>query len=92
MRVRTIADRWIRPSDALAAHDRGDMEIMLPTRRTLEAIAHFREAHEVISYARSLGPVATVNPLQRRSDDGSPVSLLPGDEGFSPDAATRSMR
>jgi 8-oxo-dGTP pyrophosphatase MutT (NUDIX family) len=59
----TTADRWIRPSDALAAHDRGDIEIMLPTRHNLEAVAHFREAHEVLAYARSLGPVATVNPL-----------------------------
>jgi 8-oxo-dGTP pyrophosphatase MutT (NUDIX family) len=80
----TIADRWIRPADALAAHDRGDMEIMFPTRRTLESIEHFKEAHEVLSYARSLGPVATVNP-RRIGRDSAPVILLPGDEGFDPD-------
>ena len=78
----TTADRWIRPSDALAAHDRGDIEIMLPTRRNLEAVAHFREAREVIAYARSLGPVATVNPSSTESVEG-PVRLLPGDEGLT---------
>jgi 8-oxo-dGTP pyrophosphatase MutT (NUDIX family) len=80
----TVADLWIRPRDALAAHDRGEIDIMVPTRRTLGAIAHFGEAHEVISYARSLGPVATVNPL-RAERDGAPVILLPGDEGFGSD-------
>jgi 8-oxo-dGTP pyrophosphatase MutT (NUDIX family) len=78
----TIADRWIRPSDALAAHDRGDMEIMAPTRRSLEAIVHFKEAHEVVSYARALGPVATVNPVIVEPSRSSP-NLLPGDEGIT---------
>jgi 8-oxo-dGTP pyrophosphatase MutT (NUDIX family) len=59
----TTANLWIRPKDALVAHDHGDMEIMPPTRRNLELIVHFKKAHEVISYARSLGPVATVHPL-----------------------------
>jgi 8-oxo-dGTP pyrophosphatase MutT (NUDIX family) len=67
----TVADRWIRPTDALAANERGEMAIMTPTRRMLEAIEHFREAHEVLSYARSLGPVATVNPRSFEHDDPS---------------------
>jgi 8-oxo-dGTP pyrophosphatase MutT (NUDIX family) len=80
----TIAARWIRPADALSAHDRGDMEIMLPTRQSLEAIVHFNEAREVIAYARSLGPVATINPLwPERARDSA--DLLRGDEGFRPD-------
>ncbi len=77
----TVADRWIRPRDALAASDRGDMEIMFPTLRTLEAIARFDTADEVIAHARSLGPVTTVNP-RVVEHEGSPVILLPGDEGF----------
>lgn len=80
----TIADRWMRPVDALAAHDRGDIEIMLPTRHNLEAVAHFREAHEVIAYARSLGPVAAVKPLSAERIAG-PAPLLPADEGSSPE-------
>jgi 8-oxo-dGTP pyrophosphatase MutT (NUDIX family) len=79
----TVADRWIRPSDALAAHVRGDMEIMFPTLRTLEAIAHFHTVHEVISYARSLGPVATVNPILG-DRAGTSANPLPDDEGFNP--------
>ncbi len=77
----TVADRWVRPAEALAAHARGEFEMMFPTVRTLEAIAHFRDAREVLNYARSLGPVATVQPrvVER---DGAPVILLPGDEGF----------
>jgi 8-oxo-dGTP pyrophosphatase MutT (NUDIX family) len=80
----TIADRWIRPTEALAAHARGELEIMFPTRRNLEAIAHFHEAREVVSYARSLGQITTVNP-RRSVRDGVSVTLLPGDKGFDPD-------
>ncbi|MGA7835237.1 MAG: NUDIX domain-containing protein [Acidimicrobiales bacterium] len=77
----TVADRWVRPAAALAAHARGEFEMMFPTVRTLEAIAHFRLAREVLDYARTLGPVATVQPrvIER---DGAPVVVLPGDEGF----------
>jgi 8-oxo-dGTP pyrophosphatase MutT (NUDIX family) len=80
----TIANRWIRPLDALAAHDRGDMEIMRPTLRNLETIVRFTTAQEVIAYARSLGPVATVNPLSPEHTRDS-ANLLRGDEGFGPD-------
>jgi 8-oxo-dGTP pyrophosphatase MutT (NUDIX family) len=65
----TVADLWIRPTEALAAQARGEFQLMTPTMRNLEAIAHFREAREVLSYARSLGPVATVAP--RRPPPGS---------------------
>lgn len=77
----TVAERWLRPADALLAHDRGEFEMAFPTVRTLESIAQFREAADVLSYARSLGSVATVEPriVER---DGRQVVLIPGDEGF----------
>src|SRR5665213_2779982 len=37
----TVADQWIRPADALTAHARGELEMILPTIRNLESIAHF---------------------------------------------------
>lgn len=77
----TVADRWLRPKDALAAHERGELEMMFPTVKNLESIARFETALEVISHARALGPVATVAPrvVER---EGALVVLLPGDEGF----------
>lgn len=77
----TTADRWIRPADALLAASRGEFEMMFPTLRNLEAIAHFGSSSEVLEYARGLGPIATVSPkiVER---NGVPVIVLPGDEGF----------
>ena len=77
----TVADRWVRPVDALAAHARGEFTMMPPTVRNLESVAHFPQAQDVLAYARSLGPVAAVRP-RIVVRDGAPVILLPGDEGF----------
>jgi hypothetical protein len=35
---------WWRPEDALAAHERGEVTIIFPTRRNLEALARFDTA------------------------------------------------
>jgi 8-oxo-dGTP pyrophosphatase MutT (NUDIX family) len=77
----TVADLWIRPLDALAAHERGEFEMIFPTIRNLQAIANFSSASDVLAYARSLEAIPCVEPqiLQR---DGAMVVLTPGDEGF----------
>jgi 8-oxo-dGTP pyrophosphatase MutT (NUDIX family) len=77
----TVADLWIRPGDALAAHERGEFEMILPTIRNLEAIAHFSRARDVLDYARSLDTVPCVEP-QIVNRDGAIAILTPGDEGF----------
>lgn len=72
---------WIRPGDALAAHARGDFEMIFPTIRTLEAVADFTSAAQVIDFARSQTAVTRVQPriVER---DGSFAILLPGDPGY----------
>src|SRR5271156_2135453 len=37
----TVADTWIRPTEALAAHQRGEFEMIAPTIRNLQAVARF---------------------------------------------------
>ena len=78
----TDADRWIRPVDALAAQERGEFDMVPPTIKNLEAVAHFSTAHEVVDYARALGPVTAIEPriIER---NGVPVIVIPGDEGFN---------
>ena len=77
----TVADQWIRPVDALAAHERGELDMILPTIRNLQAIAHFETARDVLDYANGLSAVARIEPriVER---DGGVVILIPGDEGF----------
>jgi len=77
----TVADQWIRPLDALDAHGRGELEMILPTIRNLEAIAHLSSAQDVIDYARALRDVVRVEPRIVTSD-GEVRILMPGDDGY----------
>jgi hypothetical protein len=77
----TVADQWIRPRDALDAHARGELEMILPTIRNLEAIAHFRSSQEVLDFARSLEDIVRVEP-RIVTRDGELRILLPGDDGY----------
>jgi 8-oxo-dGTP pyrophosphatase MutT (NUDIX family) len=77
----TVADQWIRPVDALAAHARGELEMMLPTVRNLEAIASFESVSAVMNYARSLREVVRVEP-RIVTRDGEVRILMPGDDGY----------
>ena len=67
--------------DALAAHARGELEMMPPTIRNLEAIAHFSTSHEVLDYAKSLRDIVRVEP-RIVTRDGEVRILMPGDDGY----------
>jgi 8-oxo-dGTP pyrophosphatase MutT (NUDIX family) len=77
----TIADQWIRPADALAAHARGEFEMILPTIRNLEAIAHLGTSRDVLDYAKSLRDIVRVAP-RFVNRDGEIAILLPGEDGY----------
>jgi len=77
----TIADQWIRPADALSAHERGELDMIFPTIRTLQSIAHFETARAVLDHANALPTVAKTEPrIVERS--GRVVILLPDDDGY----------
>lgn len=77
----TVADQWVRPLDALAAHASGELEMIFPTIRSLETIAHFSSSHEVLAYANSLTSIPRIEP-RIIARDGVIEILIPGDEGF----------
>ncbi len=45
----TTASVWVRPGDALIRHRAGDLELILPTIRTLEDIASFDSTAELLA-------------------------------------------
>lgn len=53
------AGGWVRPADALAAADRGDWLLMLPTAATLRDLVPFRRAADVVAAAahRDVHPI-----------------------------------
>ena len=77
----TVAHRWMRPSDALAAAASGTLTMILPTIRNLESIADFARVADVLAWVGSSRTVTRVDP-QMVERDGRRVILLPGDEGY----------
>jgi len=77
----TVASRWIRPRDALALHERGEFDLLLPTARNLATVAQFATAREVLAFAHGLRDVARVEP-RIVVRDGERTILLPGDDGY----------
>ena len=77
----TIAHTWIRPADALDRHRRDEFDLIFPTIRTLEALARFDSASELLAVAAAVEDVPTVAP--RVISDGTGMRiLLPGDPGY----------
>jgi hypothetical protein len=68
----TIANRWVRPIEALIAFEQGELDTIMPTIRNLEAMSDFKSARVVVKYARSLEIIVRTNQqwshLRRRHD------------------------
>jgi 8-oxo-dGTP pyrophosphatase MutT (NUDIX family) len=47
--IETTSGLWARPVDVLAANDRGEIELILPTRRSLEALAKHRRVDDALA-------------------------------------------
>jgi 8-oxo-dGTP pyrophosphatase MutT (NUDIX family) len=73
-----IASLWVRPPDALERHQRGELDLILPTIRNLEAIGRFSSSAELLAAAAAIESVPTILP--RLVPDGSGMRIvLPGD-------------
>lgn len=77
----TIASLWVRPADALARHGRGELDLILPTIRNLEAIARFDRSEDLLDAAARITDVPPILPRILRDGDGMRI-LLPGDDGY----------
>jgi 8-oxo-dGTP pyrophosphatase MutT (NUDIX family) len=78
-----VASEWVVPSEALARHHAGELSLMLPTVKHLEALSGCSNAQEFWDSAAT--EITAIEP--RINVQGSVVRiLLPGDAGF--DAAT----
>jgi 8-oxo-dGTP pyrophosphatase MutT (NUDIX family) len=75
-----IALRWLSPADALAARQRGEISLRLPT---MENLALLEAGSSVAEVLRSLSarPVPTIRP-RLVIEAGSQRALLPGDPGY----------
>jgi 8-oxo-dGTP pyrophosphatase MutT (NUDIX family) len=71
--------RWLRPDDALAACERGELDLPFPTYKHLEQLRGYESAAAVLDSVRG----RTIEPVQP-SLSGTPEApevLMPGDQG-----------
>jgi 8-oxo-dGTP pyrophosphatase MutT (NUDIX family) len=77
----TVANLWVRPHEALERAEAGELDIIWPTARSLEVLARFDTADDVLAAAQT----ATQTPAARLrvvEADGATRIVLPGDPGY----------
>ena len=77
-RRETIASLWVRPLDALERHRSGELDMIFPTIRNLEAIGRFSTSAELLAAAAAIESVPTILPRVMADGDGMRI-VLPGD-------------
>lgn len=77
----TIASLWVKPLDALARHRRGELEMIFPTIRNLEAIGRFDRSDDLLAAAAAITDIPAILP-RIVDDEGGMRIVLPGDPGY----------
>ena len=72
--------RWLRPAAALEAHERGELMLVFPTIKHLEALAGMGSVAEALDKARSREVVPVQPKVVVRN--GVAEVLLPGEPGY----------
>ncbi len=73
----TIAAAWLRPADALGRFRAGEIELIFPTIRTLQAIGRFATGGELVAAAAAAGR-APLDPPPRWSSTAAPCGSSSG--------------
>jgi 8-oxo-dGTP pyrophosphatase MutT (NUDIX family) len=71
---------WMTASDALDRHTKHELDLLLPTRRTLANLMTMRGVKEVLQHAAT-APVTRIQPREIVRD-GSVVVVVPGEPGY----------
>lgn len=77
----TVDSMWVRPAEALASAERGEVQIIFPTARNLEAVGQHPTVAEALQAAWARPAVGTIVPKVVRDEGGIRV-LIPGDAGY----------
>ncbi len=74
----TVESIWIRPADALAAADRGELELIFPTRKSLEALGRFARSADLLDAVKRATDVPPTNQPRVIQEEGEHRLVLPG--------------
>jgi 8-oxo-dGTP pyrophosphatase MutT (NUDIX family) len=76
----TIDLGWFTPRGAIEAHERGEILLVFPTIKTLEALSGFATADELLAWAEGRA-VEPVEPQVIREGETARI-VLPGEPGY----------
>ena len=82
------AHQWIRPAEALAKHQRGEIDLVAPTWVTLHHLARYAPVDALLRQLQSRPPRFYETHLAKRKD-GVRVALWEGDAGYADSDADR---
>lgn len=80
--VETIESAWVRPAEAVERALAGEFSIIFPTRKTLESIAGYRSADELLAAAANRPNEPILPRIVLR--DGEPRVVLPDGSAHAP--------
>lgn len=86
-----IENLWVRPSDALARHRAGDLEMIFPTVRSLEALEPFGCVADVIAAAAAVEVVPAILPRIVAEPGGGFRIALPTDDDYDTGEAAPAL-
>ncbi|MGO9197374.1 MAG: NUDIX hydrolase [Acidimicrobiales bacterium] len=78
--IEVIDAIWISPAEALRRHRAGEIDMLFPTMKNLQAIGRFEHSAELLEASAAV-EVPTILPKITVADQGVRI-LLPGDEGY----------
>lgn len=82
--IETVHSRWVRPADAIAESEAGELALMPPTLACLRFLAEHATVDDALAAADAAGPPPRIQPKIRRGPDGSIRGVsLPGDTDYS---------
>jgi 8-oxo-dGTP pyrophosphatase MutT (NUDIX family) len=84
----TVATTWIAPGEALARHQRGEIDLILPTIRNLGELTGHASVGALVAEARLVRQVPAIQPRLVGGPEGLRI-LLPGDDGYDDPAGDR---
>lgn len=76
-----VAADWLRPADALAAHQGGEIRLIFPTIRNLEALCAYESTDALLDFTSRPRKVPANLPKMQNTANGLRM-LLPGDDGY----------
>ena len=76
----TVDSEWITPAEVLRRRNAGEIDVILPTARNVEAVGRFSTVAALLASARAQGPRPAIQP-RIVAKEGEVRIVVPGEEG-----------